>query len=81
MGLPRVRFPIWRLMTAVAIVACSIGAAIAFSVRPNTAGNVLTGWGAVYGVPALLILARGVPLGRAVKITVGPRGVRLKFSG
>jgi hypothetical protein len=55
-------------MTIVAVLACSIGAAAAFSVRPNTAANVLTGWGALYGVPALLILARGVPLGRAVKI-------------
>jgi hypothetical protein len=55
-------------MTVVAIVACSIGAAVAFSVRPNTAGSVLTGWGALYGVSAMLILARGVPLGRAVKV-------------
>ncbi len=68
MGLPRVRFPIWRLMTVVAMVACSTAAAIAFSVEPNTAASVLTGWGALYGVPAMLILARGVPLGRAVKI-------------
>ena len=68
MGLPRMRFPIWRLMTLVAIVACSTAAAIAFSAEPNTAGSVLTGWAALYGVPAFLILARGVPLGRAVEI-------------
>ncbi len=68
MRLPRLRFPIWRLMAFVAMVACAIGAATAFSVEPNTASNVLTGWGAAYGVPAMLILARGVPLGRAAKI-------------
>ena len=71
MGLPRMRFPIWRLMTLVAIVACSTAAAIAFSAEPNTAGSVLTGWAALYGVPAFLILARGVPLGRAVEIRRG----------
>jgi hypothetical protein len=68
MGLPRVRFPIWRLMAVVAIVACPFGAAAAFSVEPNTAGNVLAGWAALYGVPAMLILARGIPLARAAKI-------------
>jgi hypothetical protein len=68
MGLPRVRFPIWRLMAVVAAVACAIGAARAFSVEPNTAGNVLVGWAAVYCVPATLILARGIALGRAAKI-------------
>jgi hypothetical protein len=58
-------------MIVVAILACSIGAAAAFTVRPNTAANVLTGWVALYGVPALLILARRVPSGRAVKIAGG----------
>jgi hypothetical protein len=67
MGLPRLRFPIWRLMAVVAAVACAIGAARAFSVVPNTALSVLTGWGALYGVPVMLILARGIPLGRAAK--------------
>ena len=65
---PSVRFPIWRLMAVIAIVACSTGAVLAFSAEPNSAGNVLTGWGALYGVPAMLILARGIPLGRAARI-------------
>jgi hypothetical protein len=68
MGLPRVRFPISRLLAVVAAVACAIGAALAFSVEPNTAGNVLAGWGALYGVPVMLILVRGIPLRRAAKI-------------
>jgi len=55
-------------MAVVAIVACSTGAVLAFSAEPNTAGNVVTGWGALYGIPAMLIVARGIPLGRAVKI-------------
>ena len=63
-----VRFPIWRLMAIVAVVACLIGAVLAFSDEPNSAGNVLTGWGALYGVPIILILARGIPLDRAAKI-------------
>jgi hypothetical protein len=45
------------------------GAAAAFGVEPVSAGNVITGWAALYGIPALLIFARGVPLGRAFKIT------------
>ena len=64
---PCVQFPFWRLTTIVAILACSIGAVAAFFVRPNSAASVLTGWGALYGVPALLIFARKVPLGRTFK--------------
>jgi hypothetical protein len=44
----RVQFPIWRLMAVIGIVACSAGAVLAFSAEPNTAANVLTGWGALY---------------------------------
>jgi hypothetical protein len=36
-----VRFQIWRLMIVVAFVACSFGAALAFTVKPNTARNVI----------------------------------------
>jgi len=68
MRLPRARFMIRWLMAVVAIVACSTAAAIAFSIKPITAGNVLAAWAALYGIPAILILARGVPLGKAVKI-------------
>jgi hypothetical protein len=56
------------MMAVVAIVACSAGAVLAFSAESNTAGNVLTGWVALYGVPAMLILARGIPLASAAKI-------------
>jgi hypothetical protein len=69
------------LMAVVAIVACFTGAIHAFSVEPNTAGNVLTGWGALYGVPAMLILARGIPLGRAVKVVGRIVAVGLPVAG
>jgi hypothetical protein len=55
-------------MTVVAIVACSIGAAVAFSGKPNSAGNVLAGWAALYGVPALLIVARGISPSQAIRL-------------
>ena len=58
MRLPRVRFMIRWVMAVVASVACSTGAAIAFSLKPKTAGNVLAAWAALYGIPAILILAR-----------------------
>lgn len=64
----RVRFMIRWLMAVVAITACSTAAAIAFSIEPNTAVNVLAAWTAIYGIPAILIVARGVPLGKANKI-------------
>jgi hypothetical protein len=68
MRLPRVRFMIRWVMAVVAIVACSTWAAVAFSIEPRTARTVLAAWAALYGIPAMLILARGVPLGKAVKI-------------
>jgi hypothetical protein len=68
MRLPRVQYSIWRLMAVVGIAACSTGAVRAFSAEPNTAANVLTGWAALYGIPAMLILARGIPLARAARI-------------
>jgi hypothetical protein len=36
--------------------------------KPNTASTVLIGWATFYGAPVMLILARGVPLRRAMKI-------------
>jgi hypothetical protein len=63
-----VQFPIWRLTAVIGMVACSSAAVLAFSAEPNTAANVLTGWGALYGVPAMLFLARGIRLARAAKI-------------
>jgi hypothetical protein len=68
MGLPGIRLLIWWLMTVVAMVARAIGAAFAFSGKPNSAGNVLAGWLALYGIPALLIVARGIPARKAIKI-------------
>jgi hypothetical protein len=62
MELPRVRYSIWRLMTVIAIVACSIAVAVASSVA-----DVLTGWAALCSIPALLILARSVPPPEVVK--------------
>jgi hypothetical protein len=55
-------------MAVIGMVACSAAAVLALSAEPNTTANVLTGWGALYAVPAMLILARGVPLARAAKI-------------
>ena len=65
---PRVRFPIWRWMAIVAMVACSAGAVLALSAESHTAGHIFTGWGALYGAPAMLILARGISLATAAKI-------------
>ena len=62
------RFPLWRLMAVIAIVACAIGAGIAFSSDPISATSVITGWAALYGIPALVIVARRVPPGKVVKI-------------
>jgi hypothetical protein len=64
----RVRFPLRRLMVVIAIVACAIGAGVAFSSDPSAATNVITGWAALCGVPALVIVARGVPLAKVVKM-------------
>ncbi len=69
MRMPRVRFRLWRFMIAVALVACAIGAAVAFSVEPNTASNVLTGWAALYAVPLLMIFARGASLKSAAAVS------------
>jgi hypothetical protein len=49
-------------MVVIAIVAFTIGAVISFSGEPNTAQNVIFGWAALYSVPALVIVARCVPL-------------------
>jgi hypothetical protein len=55
-------------MNVVAVVVCSFGAAVVFTVRPNTARNALVRWAARYGIPVLLILARGVPPSKAVNV-------------
>jgi hypothetical protein len=68
MKLPRMRFPLWRMMVVIAIVACTIGAVISFSSEANTAQNVIFGWAAFYSLPGLVIVARGVPLLKVVKI-------------
>ncbi len=79
MSLRRIRFSLWRLMVVIAIVGCAIGAGVAFSSDPSTATNMITGWAALYGVPVLVIVARGVPAGKVVKIVgkVGLIGVPL----
>jgi hypothetical protein len=77
MGLGRVRVELWRLMALVAIVACVIGAVLAFWRKPVSATNVITGCVALYGVPVLVIVVRGIPPGRLAKIvwTVAKFGV------
>ena len=62
MRLTRVRCRLRGLTIAVAIVACVMGSAFAFSVEPKTAENVLTGWAARYGIPIILIPGWRVPL-------------------
>jgi hypothetical protein len=53
-------------MIAVVVVACALGATVAFAARPPTAEGVLTGWAALYGIPSVLIVGRGIPLKRVV---------------
>jgi uncharacterized membrane protein YfcA len=60
------RFPIWRLMVAVATVGCATGAAVAFSADAD-GGRVLVGWASLYGALATLALARGIPPGMAAR--------------
>jgi len=64
----RVRFPLWRLMAVVASVACFAAALVTFSDTRNSGERVLFAWVTLYGAPLILIVARGVPLGRAAKI-------------
>ena len=59
MNLRCVRFPLWRLMVVIAIVACAIGTSLAFS-GSFTAMNMITGWVGLYGIALLVIVARGV---------------------
>jgi hypothetical protein len=54
-------------MIAVVLVACMLGAAVAFASEPSTAASVLSGWAALYGIPSALIFGRNVPFGRALK--------------
>jgi hypothetical protein len=74
MWLPRVRFRLSWLVTAVIIVACVLGAGAAFAAdvladKPATAVNVLTGWAALYVIPAVLTFQRRIPLKRAVMVS------------
>ncbi len=52
----------------VASVACLAAALVAFSDMRNPAERVGFGWATLFGAPLILIVARGVPLGRAAKI-------------
>ena len=68
MQLSRVGFPLWRLMVVVAGVACFAAAIVAFSDTRASGERVLFAWVTLYGAPLILIVARGVGLGRAAKI-------------
>ena len=68
MQLWRFRFVLREVMAFIASVACLTASGVAFAAVPITATNVLTAWAALYGAPLTLIVARGVPLGRAAKI-------------
>lgn len=63
MRLESTSFPIWRIMIAVAIAACVLGACVAFADRSNSPGNVITGWACFYGIPIFLLVGRKVPIG------------------
>ncbi len=64
----RVRFPLWRLMVAVASVAC-FAAAIVIILDARASGEcLLFAWVTLYVAPLALMVARGVALGRAAKI-------------
>jgi len=54
-------------MFAGVIVACALGAAVAFAREPCTAGSALAGWVALYGIPSVLILGKKVPFRKALK--------------
>ena len=68
MKLFRVRFPLWRLMVVVAGVACFAAALVTFSDTRSSGERVLFAWVTLYGAPLILIVGRGVALGRAAKI-------------
>jgi len=55
-------------MAVVASVACFAAALVTFSDTHDSAERVLFAWVTLYGAPLILIVARGVPLGRAAKI-------------
>jgi hypothetical protein len=60
------QFPIWRLMAAVATVACAIGACMAFCAR-GKGWQILVGWLSVYVALATLAFARGIRAGEAAR--------------
>ncbi len=68
MQFSRIRFPLWRMMTVIAAVACFGAAPVAFATEPSSAATVITGWATLYAAPLILIFARGVRVGRAAKI-------------
>ena len=69
MQFSRIRFPLWRMMTVIAAVACFAASPVAFATEPSSAATVITGWATLYAAPLILIFARGVRVGRAAKIT------------
>jgi hypothetical protein len=66
---PRLRFLLRWLMIGVILVACVLGAAVAFAIEPSTAESVLTGWAALDCIPFTLLLGRKVPFWRAVRVS------------
>jgi len=68
MQLSRVQFPLWRMMAVIASIACLISALVVFSDIRNFGENVLVAWAALYSVPLILMVTRGVAVGRAAKI-------------
>jgi hypothetical protein len=68
MQFSRIRFPLWRMMTVIAAVACFAASPVAFATEPSSAATVITGWATLYAAPLILIFARAVRFGRAAKI-------------
>ncbi len=66
----RPTFGIGVLLLAIALVACVLGVLSAFSREPVTFESLLTGWGALWCIPWLLILARRVQFRRLMPISI-----------
>jgi hypothetical protein len=68
MQFSRIQFPLWRMMTVIAALACFAASPVAFATEPSSAATVITGWATLYAAPLILIFARGVRVGRVARI-------------
>ena len=68
MQLPRVRFPLWRLMAIVASIACFAAGLVTYPDDRGSSEQLLFAFATLFAAPLILIVARGATLGRAAKI-------------